>query len=55
MFTAWQTAVLERTERIHGLKHYLEALKPAQPRRQQTAAEMLAVLRAIKASKEPMN
>jgi hypothetical protein len=55
MFTAWQTAVLERSERIHGLKHYLERLSPPKPRRQQSAAEMLAVLRAIKASKDPMN
>lgn len=55
MFTAWQVAILERTERIHGLPYYLEKLKPAQPRRRQTAAEMLAALRAIKASKEPMN
>lgn len=55
MFAAWQTAMFERTERLQGLSHYLDKLKPQKPRRKQTAEEMIAVLRAIKASKEPMN
>lgn len=49
MFTAHQTAGLSRTERIEPLKYYLDKLKPREVRKQ-TPAEMIATLRAIKAS-----
>ncbi len=51
MFVAWQTARLSTfTDKLEPLGKYLDALKPQQPRRRQSPAEMIAALRAIKAT-----
>lgn len=55
MFNAWQTGVIVRSEKIHAFKYYLDTLLPRKPLRKQTPEEMIAVLRAIKASKEVPN
>ncbi|MES2902828.1 MAG: hypothetical protein V4696_01460 [Pseudomonadota bacterium] len=53
MFTAWQIArltVYHGDKPFEPLGKYLEKLKPQPPRRRQTPAEMIAALRAIKAT-----
>jgi hypothetical protein len=50
MFTAWQTVAFERTERLKPLKDYLKELSPPKPVRKQSPAELVAAMRAIKAT-----
>jgi hypothetical protein len=51
MFGAWQSARLARAERLKPLADYLAELRP----RAQSPAQMLAILRAMKASGTPMS
>ena len=51
MFQAYYTGrIATFTEKLEPLGKYLETLKPAKPRRRQSSEEMLAAMRAIKAS-----
>lgn len=50
MFTAWQTVAFDRTEKLKPLKDYLAKLGPPQPARQQSPAEIIAAMRAVKAT-----
>jgi hypothetical protein len=50
MFTAWQTVIFERTKKLESLKHYLDSLSPPKPVRKQTPAELIAAMRAVKAT-----
>jgi hypothetical protein len=50
MFTAWQTVIFERTKKLESLKHYLDSLSPPKPGKKQTPAELIAAMRAVKAT-----
>ena len=54
-FAAWQSARFAREERLGPVDRYIKELRGPEKRPKQTPQEMLAALRAIKASNAGIN